>query len=78
MNLLMLVLSGVFFPVSSLPDFLRPVVRAMPLAYIADALRQTMLDTPPINAPWINLAVLAAWLVAMTGLAIRGFRWDAR
>jgi ABC-2 type transport system permease protein len=31
-NLPMLVLSGVFFPVSSLPDFLRPLVRAMPLA----------------------------------------------
>ena len=77
-NLPMLVLSGVFFPVSSLPDFLRPLVRAMPLGYVADALRQTMLGAPPINAPWINLAVLVAWLVAMTGLAIRGFRWDAR
>jgi hypothetical protein len=37
-----------------------------------------MLDAPPINAPWINLAVLVAWLIAMTGLAVRYFRWDAR
>jgi len=50
----------------------------MSLAYVADALRRTMLDAPPINAPWINLAVLVAWLIAMTGLAVRGFRWDAR
>jgi ABC-2 type transport system permease protein len=77
-NLPMLVLSGVFFPVSALPDFLRPLVRAMPLTYVADALRQTMLDAPPINAPWINLAVLVAWLIAMTGLAVRYFRWDVR
>jgi ABC-2 type transport system permease protein len=74
----MYVFTFVGLAITRWPDFLRPVVRAMPLAYIADALRQTMLDTPPINAPWINLAVLVAWLIAMTSLAVRYFRWDAR
>ncbi len=77
-NLPMLFLSGVFFPVSSLPDFLGPIVRAMPLTYVADALRQTMLNAPPINAQWVNLVVLVAWLMAMAVLAVRFFRWEAR
>ena len=74
----MLFLSGVFFPVTALPDFLRPVVRALPLTYVADALRQTMLSAPPINAQWVNLGLQVVWLVAMTGLAIRFFKWEAR
>ena len=77
-NLPMLFLSGIFFPIGALPGFLKPVVRAMPLTYVADALRQTMLNAPPVNAQWINLGVQAAWLVVMTGLAIRFFKWEAR
>ena len=74
----MLILSGVFFPVAALPAFLMPVARAIPLTYVADALRQTMLNAPPINAQWVNLSVQAAWLIAMSGLAIRFFKWEAR
>jgi ABC-2 type transport system permease protein len=77
-NFPMLFLSGVFFPVESLPGFLAPVVRALPLTYVADALRQTMLDAPPVNPQWINLTVQLAWLVAMAALAIRFFRWEPR
>ncbi len=74
----MLFLSGIFFPVNSLPGFLAPIVRAIPLTYMADALRQTMIDAPPINTQWVNLGVQAAWLVAMTALAIRFFNWETR
>ncbi len=35
----MLFLSGIFFPVEIMPDFMRPVVNAMPLTYLGDALR---------------------------------------
>ena len=77
-SLPMLFLSGVFFPVTSLPDFLAPVVRALPLTYVADALRQTMISAPPVNAQWLNLSVQVAWLVLMSALAMRFFKWEAR
>jgi ABC-2 type transport system permease protein len=74
----MLILSGVFFPVAALPAFVMPVARAIPLTYVADALRQTMLNAPPINAQWVNLSVQAVRLITMSGLAIRFFKWEAR
>jgi ABC-2 type transport system permease protein len=77
-NFPMLFLSGVFFPVETLPGFLAPIVRALPLTYVVDALRQTMLDAPPVNPQWINLVVQVAWLVVMAALAIRFFRWEPR
>ena len=36
-------LSGVLFPVSSLPEILQPLVVIMPLAYAVDALRQVFI-----------------------------------
>ncbi len=36
----MMFLSGIFFPIDMMPDFLQPVARIIPLTYLADALRQ--------------------------------------
>ena len=36
-------LSGVLFPVSSLPDALKPLVSIMPLGYAVDGLRQVFI-----------------------------------
>ncbi|MGI8928000.1 MAG: ABC transporter permease, partial [Candidatus Limnocylindrales bacterium] len=35
-------LSGIFFPIDFMPDWLQPVASIMPLTYLGDALRQTM------------------------------------
>lgn len=42
----MMLLSGVLFPLEMLPDFLRPVSAAIPLTYLSDGLKQTMLGPP--------------------------------
>ncbi|HEY1014525.1 MAG TPA: ABC transporter permease [Herpetosiphonaceae bacterium] len=76
LNFPMLFLSGVFFSVNA--SFLQPIVKAIPLTYFVDALRQTMINAPPVNPLWVDGAVLAAWLVVMTALSVRFFRWDAR
>ncbi len=70
-NFPMLFLTGIFFPVTGLPALVQPIIKALPLSYTVDALKQTMIGAPPINAPIINFAVQVAWLIAMTGLAIR-------
>jgi ABC-2 type transport system permease protein len=77
-NFPMLFLSGVFFQVTGMPSYLQPIIKAMPLTYTVDALKQTMIGAPPVNGQLINLGVQLAWLVAMTVLAVRFFKWDAR
>ena len=74
----MILLSGVFFPVNHLSrvfDFIIPLV---PLNYLGDALRQTMVEAPPIHTPLTNGLVLGAWVLVMTGLAVRFFSWESR
>jgi ABC-2 type transport system permease protein len=72
----MLFLSGIFFPIDFMPNFMRPIVTIMPVTYLGDALRQTMVDAAPLHSMTINVAVLAGWLVVCMILAIRFFRWE--
>ncbi len=77
-NLPMILLSGVFFPVDHLPKFLDYPIRMVPLNYLSDALRHTMLDTPPLHDPMTNFLGLSAWVIIMTVLAVRFFSWESR
>jgi len=72
----MLFLSGIFFPVDFMPDFMRPLVAIMPVTYLGDALRQTMVNATPLHSMTIDVAVLAGWLMVSMILAIRFFRWE--
>ncbi len=75
-NFPMMFLSGVFFPLALLPAFLAPIVRAMPLTYLADAFRQITIGGSQTFPMWMDIAVLAAWGLACTILAARFFRWE--
>ncbi len=77
-NLPMILLAGVFFPISGLPKFLTYVVDLVPLNYLADALRQTMVQAAPLHDARTNALVLGAWVIVMTALAVRFFSWDSR
>jgi len=72
----MMFLSGLFLPVSLMPTFLQPIAAVMPLTYIADALRQVMVDAPPANPMSTNLLLTAVWLVVSIVLAVKLFRWE--
>ncbi len=72
----MMFLSGTLFPLEMLPDFLRPVAGAMPLTYLADGLKQTMLNAPPLYPLWLDFTVLGGALLLLVLLAIRFFRWE--
>lgn len=76
LNFPMLFLSGLFFPVEVMPAWIQPVVKAIPLTYLADALRQIMVDAPPLYSLTVDAAVLGAWLVVTAVLAVRFFRWE--
>ena len=72
----MLFLSGIFFPADMMPDFMRPIVEAIPLSYLGDGFRQIMVDASPLHPMPLNVAVLAAWLVVSMALTIKLFSWE--
>ena len=76
-NIPMLLLSGVFFPVNHLPVWLdRFVIPLVPLNYLADALRQVMVGDTPQHTLQTNALALGAWVVGLTAAAIFFFRWE--
>lgn len=75
-NFPMLFLSGVFFPVELVPDFLRPVIAIIPLTYLVDALRQVMIGTNPLFPLPVDVGVLLAWFAGSLVIAIRFFKWE--
>jgi ABC-type multidrug transport system permease subunit len=77
-NLVMLpmwILSGVFFSSANFPDAAQPVIQALPLTALIDALRAVILDGAGLRAVSNELAVLAAWTLIPFALALRLFRW---
>jgi len=72
----MLFLSGIFFPVEIMPDFMRPILAIIPLTYLGDAFRQVMVDATPVYPLMLDVGILAAWFVVCMILAIKLFRWE--
>lgn len=73
----MMFLAGIFWPIEMAPEWLRPVIYAMPLTYLGDALRQVMVKGSSALFPlWVDAAVLAGWLLVCLVIAFRYFRWE--
>jgi len=78
MNVTMLpmwILSGVFFSSQRFPDVVQPIIAALPLTALNDALRATMLQGATLIEIAPQVGVLAAWLLVCFPLALRLFRW---
>ncbi len=72
----MIFLSGVFFPVDMMPDFMQPVVRVIPLTYLADALRQVMVDVPGEYSLTLNIVILSLFLIISFAVTLKFWRWE--
>jgi ABC-2 type transport system permease protein len=78
MNLVMLpmwMMSGIFFSSDRFPPFAQPLVKALPLTPLIDALRAVMQEGTPLTAMPGTMVALAAWTVVTFVLALRWFRW---
>jgi ABC-2 type transport system permease protein len=78
MNLVMMPMfvgSGVFFSASNFPDSIQPVLRALPLTALNDALRAVGNQGAGVTAIAPQLLVLAVVGVASFAAALRVFRW---
>ncbi|MFT7580618.1 MAG: ABC-2 type transport system permease protein [Myxococcota bacterium] len=78
MNFVMMpmwLLSGVFFSYERFPEAVQPLLQALPLTQLNDALRVVINDGASILSVLPELAGLVAWGVLPFLLAVRIFRW---
>lgn len=69
-------LSGVFIP--DIPDGIAHVAGVFPLRPFLVALSAVFDPSQPVAVDWGNLAIVAAWGVAASLVAVRFFRWMPR
>jgi hypothetical protein len=74
----MIFLCGLFFPISALPFFLKPLAYALPLTYGADMLHGAINGANILTVP-VDLAILAAFCVVLFMASLRNIqrRWIA-
>jgi lipooligosaccharide transport system permease protein len=70
----MFLFSGVFFPVSNLPDWLQPIALVTPMYHGVELARSIVVGIPPAVAPVISVTYLLAWIIAGTYLAMSPIR----
>lgn len=78
MNFVMLpmwILSGVFFSSERFPSEIQPLVNALPLTALNQALRGVMLEGQSLVALWPQVALLAVYSVLTFTIALWTFRW---
>jgi ABC-type multidrug transport system permease subunit len=68
--------SGVFFSYERFPEAIHPLLRALPLTSLNDALRAGMIDGAGLGEMLPELAMLTAWMVVPFVLALKVFRWS--
>ena len=71
----MWIVSGVFFSASNFPPAVQPVIQALPLTALNDALRAVVLEGAPLQQITSELAIMTAWAVSSFVLALKLFRW---
>jgi ABC-type multidrug transport system permease subunit len=79
MNVVMLPMfigSGVFFSVERFPEAAQPLLRALPLTALNDALRSVVLEGAGFGSQWSQVALLVAWGGLSFVAGLRLFRWS--
>jgi ABC-2 type transport system permease protein len=73
----MLVVSGVFSPLTGAPAWLRDIADVLPLRHMVRAFGGAFSpQTPGWGFAWGDLGVLLAWGAVGTLIAVRRFRWE--
>ena len=78
MNLVMLpmwIFSGVFFSAARFPEPIQPLIQALPLTAVIDALRANILRGAGWHSLTGELAIILVWMVGSFVLALKLFRW---
>ncbi len=70
-----MLLSGIFYPIDSLPALLRPFAELLPLSFVASGFRDIIVNGASLLELLPQLAGLAIWGVITLVLAVRLFVW---
>lgn len=70
----MMFLSGIIFPVSSLPVWMQWIGKGMPLYYAADALRKVVILNAGLNVIGNDLVILVAYSLVTLAIAVPLFQ----
>jgi ABC-2 type transport system permease protein len=78
MNLVMLpmfIASGVFFSAERFPAEIQPLIQALPLTALNDAIRGIMNEGKGLDELLQQMIVMVGWAIVSFGVALRYFRW---
>jgi ABC-2 type transport system permease protein len=71
-------ISGSFFSTETMPAFLQAIADVLPLTYLLDWIRESLIEGKSIGSSWTDLVVLLLWGLAGLLVALRTFRWEPR
>lgn len=72
----MMFLSGTFWPREFIPEALQPVIGALPLTPLVEALRGVSTQGDTLAMHTSGMLYLLAWAVVSLFVAARRFRWE--
>jgi ABC-2 type transport system permease protein len=72
----MMFLSGVFFPVFLMPEWLQSVTKFIPLTPIIDSIRYVVTEGKTLFDLGPQLLVIGVWIIVIYIIAFRSFRWE--
>jgi ABC-2 type transport system permease protein len=71
-------ITGVYYPIATLPDWLQPIAWALPSTHVFEGMRAVLIDqTMRLDLLWNAIGLNAVWLAIAFGLFLLVFR-DAR
>ncbi|RJQ31734.1 MAG: ABC-2 transporter permease [Actinobacteria bacterium] len=72
----MMFLAGVFFPTDTFPQLVQPLIKAIPLNYLADGLRLVMMRGSGFSAISYDMFILAIFGTVFFLVSVKAFRWE--
>jgi len=70
-----MILSGIFFPIQSLPDLVQPLAHLLPLSFISNGLREIAINGTGLMELLPDILGMLVWAVIALALAVRLFVW---
>ena len=70
-----LVLSGIFFPIETLPEYIHPFAELLPLSLVADAMRSIANDGLELIDIYANFIGIGIWIVVGMLISTKLFVW---
>ena len=72
----MMFVSGVFYPIETMPWILQKIAYIFPLTYLNDAMRGIMLKGQTLGDVWLDLVILLAFTVLFFIIGVKRFNRD--